>query len=409
MNRHVMKRAEAVSPRLASWIRRSGDSLGHNSKAAGRPRVFSHAVWTLFLLLGSAGSSGCNPADQVEQHVMPRERTGLPEPVRLPPAPQQAAEAVRSRMVTAIAKLPSATWFFKAVGPVQDMETALPQLMEFFKSVSFNEQGQPQYAAKAGWQEATARPGRFQTFVFGPDGKTTIELAISELGPNQDIPSNVNRWRRDQLGLSALDDTAANASLDSLPYQGGEFLLFDEIGMYRGGMSGPAMNAGAMNQSVPTAETPPPTASDNKAATPPLDFTVPTGWSQSPNPMFAAVRLEHNDGDKKVAISVSEMNPELNKWETALGSWLAELELPDLKAEQIEPFISEAAIDGQPGKQVKLLMPDAAKGIVAIRVERDGRAWFVKLSGERSLVESSLADLEAFLKSIKFKPTTDNQ
>ena len=359
---------------------------------------------------------GCGPVDRIEQHVMPRERTGIPEAVRVPatqnPAAQnQSAPAVRSRMVTAIAPLPSATWFFKAVGPVEDMEAVLPALTSFFQSVRFDAQGRPEYSPPTSWKKGAARPGRYETLLLGPGETVSVELAISELGPNQDLTSNVNRWRRDQLGLSALDETAARESLRPLAYQGGEFLLFDEVGMYRGGMSGPMSGAvsPANSAALPTADTTTTKKDTSESDPPPIEFVAPAGWTQLPNPMFAAVRFERVAGDKKAAISVSEMNPALNTWETALGSWLEELELPGLDAAQVGPFVSEVTIGGQTGKQIRLLIPDATKGIIAARVEQGGRAWFVKLAGEKSLVENSQGDLTAFIESIRFKPAADSK
>ena len=313
--------------------------------------------------------------------------------------------------MTAIASLPTATWFFKAVGPVEDMEAVLPSLTNFFQSVRFDAQGKPEYTPPSNWKKGAARPGRFETLLLGPGETTSVELAISELGPNQDLTSNVNRWRRDQLGLTALDETAARESLKPLAYQGGEFLLFDEVGMYRGGMGGPMSGAAppAGPATLPTAEAPNAQRNLDSASSPPLEFVAPPGWTQLPNPMFAAVRFERVDGDKKAAISVSEMNPSLNTWETALGSWLEELELPGLDVAQVGPFISDVTIDGQTGKQIRLLIPDATKGIVAARVEQGGRAWFVKLAGEKSLVENSQGDLATFIESIRFKPATDSK
>jgi len=137
---------------------------------------------------------GCGAVDRIEQHVMPRERTGIPEAVRVPtaqnpaaqiPAAQnQSAQAIRSRMVTAIAPLPSATWFFKAVGPVEDMEAVLPALTSFFQSVRFDAQGRPEYSPPTIWKKGAARPGRYETLLLGPGETPSVELAISELGPN---------------------------------------------------------------------------------------------------------------------------------------------------------------------------------------------------------------------------------
>lgn len=303
------------------------------------------------------------------------------------------------------------------------MEAVLPNLTSFFQSVRFGAQGRPEYSPPTSWKKGAARPGRYETLLLGPGETVSVELAISELGPNQDLTSNVNRWRRDQLGLSALDETAARESLRPLAYQGGEFLLFDEVGMYRGGMSGPmsgavspANSAAPANSAVPansaalpTADTTTTKKDTSESDPPPIEFVAPAGWTQLPNPMFAAVRFERVAGDKKAAISVSEMNPALNTWETALGSWLEELELSGLDAAQVGPFVSEVTIGGQTGKQIRLLIPDATKGIIAARVEQGGRAWFVKLAGEKSLVENSQEDLTAFIESIRFKPAADSK
>lgn len=372
----------------------------------GRSRPSRLAFW--MVLFGLLNVFGCNPADQIERHVMSYEKTGIPEQVRLPPTATAGTAAVRSRMVTAIAALPTTTWFFKATGPVEAVEAAYPNLREFLQAVRFNDNGQPQYTPPAEWQEAPLRPGRFQTFLFGPGEQKTIELAISELSPNQDLPSNVNRWRG-QLELPPLDDSAANSSLAKLAYQGGEFLMFDEVGMYRGGMAPaassahpviPGSNPPASETNAGSATGEPPSEGDKPE---PLEYAIPANWERLPKAMFATIKLERKSADRKAAISVSEMNPELNTWDSALGSWLAELELSGLDVAQVEPFVSEVVIDGQTGKQVRLLMPDAAKGVLAARVERGGRAWFVKLSGEKTLVEESIGDWEAFIRSIRFK------
>ncbi len=358
---------------------------------------------TAMLIAMLPGISGCGPVDRVERHVLSFEETGIPEPIRLPPSATAETPAVRSRMVSAIASLPTATWFFKAVGPVEDVAAAYPALEEFLSSVRFDEQGQPVFSAPDKWQVSGPRPGRFQTYLLGPAEQATIELAISELGPNQDLPSNVNRWRG-QLELAPLADAAATESLQTLAYQGGEFLLFDEIGMYRGGMSSgpggpsPAIAANSLPTASATGSGEPP-----RAEPAPFGYTLPEGWSVLPNAMFAALKMERSVGDRKAAISVSEMNPELNSWESALGSWLAELELTGMDPSQVAPFESAIEMDGHSGRQIRLLMPDAAKGIIAVRVERDGRAWFVKLSGDKSLVEESQTALDDFLKSIRFK------
>lgn len=351
---------------------------------------------------------GCRKSSGIQHYVLPRERSGLPEEVRLPD-PVSAPAAVHSRMQTAIAQLPQATWFFKTVAPVADFEAVESTLSQFLQSIQFDSMGRPNWTLPAGWIDAGSTPDRFRTIQIPTEAGKTLEMSVTELGPQQDLAQNVNRWRASQLELEPLDEEAAIRSLRELNYVGGKFLVFDEQGMYRGGMSprpgGSGLPAGHPPAGMPPAGLPS-EASGNRAgseAQTPIQYESPPGWESIPNPMFAALKLEKSSNEQRAAITVSELDAGLNSWETGVGSWLAELERSDLPADQIQARVSSRTIAEQPATLVRLIFPDSPKAICAARLEKDQRAWYFKLSGDRDLVEQSQAEFERFLDSVRFQ------
>jgi hypothetical protein len=91
------------------------------------------------------------------------------------------------------------------------------------------------YDAPAGWKKMPARQFRLVTFAIG-DGKLT-ECVVTQLaGDGGGIAENVNRWRRDQMGLPP----ASNADLARLPtlkVLGVDATLVDLTGHFKDSMT----------------------------------------------------------------------------------------------------------------------------------------------------------------------------
>jgi len=156
------------------------------------------------LLLGL--SLGCDEAPSIVQHKVHKSRSGL-EALRetkrpaMPPQQTPVTAATKNRMVVAVFDNPDKTWFFKVIGPVEQVNASEEQCRAFFDSVKF-EDGQPQWDAPEQWSTGGPRKMRFATLLIsGSDEESKpLELAVSSLGPNQNMLLNVNRWRG-QLGL----------------------------------------------------------------------------------------------------------------------------------------------------------------------------------------------------------------
>ena len=199
----------------------------------------------ILLAFAFALGSGCNSEPSIEVHKIPKSRSGLEklrEKKQVSTDPSQPRQKT-TRMAVAIFDNPDATWFVKVVGPIAQVDATEPQWQAFFQALKF-EDGKPTWTLPEGWSVAGPKPMRFETLVIG-DTQPPLEVAISDLGPNQDLLLNVNRWRVSQLGLPPAAQSDLDEMLKKQTSEVGEFLVFDTTGFGSGQMSPPFASGAA--------------------------------------------------------------------------------------------------------------------------------------------------------------------
>lgn len=356
-------------------------------------------VWT------AIAATGCQPNEEIAVRQMPAWKTGLPEPRALPSMGMPAGKSISGprRMVVAIAARPDATWFFKIDDRAGQVNASESIWKPFLQQVQFDDRGQPQWKLPENWQAMPGNQDRFATLKLPaptsePSASETspasfLDMAISRLAANQDLLSNVNRWRG-QLGLPPTNADELKSSLQSIEYVGGQFIVFD----------------GVSTGSSPSASTPaqPPAVNDETIPIP-LEYSAPDSWAKLPPTMFTAVKFSKSaksagSEDQELTIAVTPMALR-NTWEDSISSWLAEAELSgnDLAARIADTQSIE--VGGIQGKFIVLSddPSDTGRAVAAARVEYNDQAWYFKMIGSRKLVLDSQAELQAFLKSIRFK------
>ena len=196
----------------------------------------------MLLALVFALGSGCDKEPSIVRHKIPKSRSGL-EKLREKQASTMSPQSRQktTRMAVAIFENPDATWFVKVVGPIAQVDATEPQWQAFFQALKF-ENGNPVWDLPEGWSVAGPKPMRFETLVIG-DTQPPLEVAISSLGPNQDLLLNVNRWRVSQLGLPPAVQGDLNGILQEEKSETGEFLVFDTTGFGSGQMTPPFARA----------------------------------------------------------------------------------------------------------------------------------------------------------------------
>ena len=349
-------------------------------------------------------SVGCSPDPKIVRHSIPKERSGL-EKLRQPDPLTQTAfappeAAVKTRMVVAIFQNPEATWFFKVSGPAEQVSSTEDQWKAFFKTVKFTA-GEPTWEKPENWSVAGPKPMRHTTLIIGKS-EPPLELAISSLGPDQDLLLNINRWRG-QIGLSPSTTEQLDGQIQNLESDGGKYLVFDAQGSGSGGMRPPFAGGGApFANRQPQA---PAIAEGSGAGSKDLSFETPDGWSEGKSNSMVRARLIKKVETAEVQITVIEMPADANEWEPNVSRWANQVGLDSLSAEQIDERVSELTIDGVKGKSVDLvdLESDSPTGTIAGMVKRNGSAWFLKLTGDKKLVDASRETFEEFLGSLRFK------
>ena len=378
---------------------------------------------SLFLLIALntlAATTGCKPEEQITVYRIPKAVSGL-EGIRDAAAvsPNQAAPPTTAtkkagqatRMVVALFQRSDAAWFFKISGSPEDVSATQSKWTDFVDKVKFGEQSgdqkaeEPEWTLPDGWTTGPPAPFRFATVKL-PDSE--IEIRISKLGGQQDLLSNVNRWRTSQLGLPAATADNVDAQFQKKEGQGGEYLLFDQQGVSTGqSMGGPFMNRRPAPPA--TAKASPAQVSANVAAAPKFDLTPPKGFELGKTSPMVVARFVKESDQGAVQISVVPLTA-VNKWDDNVNFWRQSVGLERIDDAEIEKDSSAIEVSGIEGRRIELLdEPDgdvdqeADKGLVGVMVKKGDLAWFFKMLGPRGLVEDNMPVFDQFLESFKFK------
>lgn len=373
--------------------------------------AFDYLTAIAVFLLVLCFNLGCEQPPTIVQHKVHKSRSGLDalRESKQPSFPVQQAPVgtTKTRMFVAIFDNPDKTWFFKVNGPVEQVNATEDQWLSFLDSVKF-EAGEPKWSAPDQWSTAGPKPMRFATLVIRdsdeeskPPKSKPLELAVSNLGPNQNMLLNVNRWRG-QLGLDKLTQEQLGDHLKTKKTEHGEYLYYDGQGTGSGTMRPPLAGGGFHGGKAPFVGGSP--MGRGAPAMRALKFTAPEGWSAGKTSSMVQARFSKTDGEAKAQITVTEMPADANQWMPNIKRWAGQVGLDQLTDQQLTTRTSEIKVDEVAGKLVDLAADsEAEQGVIAAMVKRKGSAWFFKLSGDRGLVDQSREEFEAFMETVRYQ------
>ena len=307
------------------------------------------------------------------------------------------------RMLAAIVLKDDTAWFFKLMGPKDEVQEQAEGFRELIESLKFVG-GKPKWSAPDTWVERPAAGLRFATILVDPKNPdlelTVISLPNPAGADSRDYQlANVNRWRG-QLGLEPMSLAALEKESEQIKFEGGTALMVNLLGT-SGGTGGMGRPPFAGTPRPPRDNTPPPAESSA------LKFDKPDGWEEGELVVSrGGITLRHEaaftaaDGEQEVEVTVDRLplaRPALanvNRWRQQVGlSPLDEAAYRE-SAEQIE-------LAGEPADYVQLVgEQETVLGVIA---QRDGQAWFIKLKGENELAASERERFEKFVRSIRFE------
>jgi hypothetical protein len=319
---------------------------------------------------------GCTSAE-IERYEAPREE-------RAPLFPDNP----KVRLLGAIAVHGDSTWFFKLVGPVEDVAPQKTAFDKFIRSVRFTDQADPPitWTVPEGWTKEKPPASRYAQFRLGPKEKP-LELSVTRLGREGEASSvlaNVNRWRKNDLGLGRAIHEA------DLPH-----VSWDEA------INGVAITV--VDMGGPGAVKPATRPRPGGLGRPSFRYTAPDDWDPMPPNrqagQQAAFRI--SDGKRTADMTVSivggTLEQNVNRWRDQVGL----KELPDA---EVRKSLQSIRVAGEPADYVDVAGPEGPnrRRILGVILTREGRTWFFKLSGPAELVEKEKARFEQFMGSVRF-------
>jgi hypothetical protein len=180
---------------------------------------------------------GCGQREEIRRYQVAKQRAEAGENSAVGPIGQMAAAGtphgpVGGRMLGAIVPRGDRAWFFKAVGPVDQMADYLDEFRAFVRSIRFAGE-EPALDLPAGWRRQSASGMRFATIEFGPEEDpielSVIALAIPDGEVDQCVVLNVNRWRQ-QMGLEPQSAAELAEQTEEIPVDGATAFLVDLTG-----------------------------------------------------------------------------------------------------------------------------------------------------------------------------------
>ncbi len=219
---------------------------------------------------------GCDRSAEVNRYQVPTEAVPATAAVNTAPA-----SSTQQRMLAAIVPVDGQVWFFKAMGPVAQVEPIAAEFQQFLKTVSFVSPEQPKWTLPEGWTEQPGNQFRYATLMAQGIEVTVSNLAAPGGNATPDyILANINRWR-DQLQLSPIHADQMEQAAQSTQIAKRTAYLVDIAGLASATspmMRGPFQSPGSSAAAVPSTRGS--AASGGTASAGGLTYTKPDSWQE---------------------------------------------------------------------------------------------------------------------------------
>lgn len=180
----------------------------------------------------------------------------------------------------------------------------------------------------------------------------------------------------------------------------------DDTRSYRVPKESPAMTSAGLPAGHPDVSASGPSAAP--IATPRLSWTKPEGWNEAPPGQMRAASFNVKGEDGKQAdVSIIPLPGAAGGDVANVNRWRGQVGLSPLSAEELAKTAEAVEIASQPAQLYDVAGAATGSGdptrILGVIQQRDGMAWFFKMTGNDSLVAKEKSAFVAFLKSVKYE------
>lgn len=294
-------------------------------------------------------------------------------------------------MLVGIFENQKSTWTFKVTGPPSKLTNQEKAIADFFDQVDFDD-GQAVWDLPEGWSKGPDKMARFATLMIDAQ-PPAVEMSIMKLPGGQDLLLNANRWLG-QLELPEVTQDTLETCLKEIKSEKQSYHLFDATGTGSGSMRPPFAGMGNRRPTPSPLQTAP-------TPKPPFTFDAPDGWEEGKSSGMVPVRLSKQKDDDRVEITIVKLFAATNDWESNVQRWAGQVQM-EMTPEEMEEATETVTLDGTEGQLIRLFSKSNPTAIIGGMVKRDQTAWFLKLSGTKTLVEQESDTFLKLIESIKF-------
>ncbi|HMC12601.1 MAG TPA: hypothetical protein VKH44_14980, partial [Pirellulaceae bacterium] len=152
----------------------------------------SARAFASILAAALAYALGCQKAEQIHTYIVPKETKATAVADATDTKPGEPTD----RMLAAILPAGGQAWFFKAVGPIADIDKHEKEINDFFANLTLAPDGRVNWKLPAGWKEEAGNGIRLATIVVPGDKRLEITVSTATWSDSQkSMLDNVNRWR----------------------------------------------------------------------------------------------------------------------------------------------------------------------------------------------------------------------
>jgi hypothetical protein len=311
--------------------------------------------------------------------------------------PAVRTQSVRGdrRLLAAVVPYGDRTWFFKLVGPTDAVAEHAERFDQFIRSLRFGADRPVSWEVPQGWIEQAGTRSRFATFQVGSEERP-MELSVIPLGREAgSLLANVNRWRRNDLGLTdEMSETELGGITREVQLDGTQATIVDIVA--RAGLP-------AGHPPVSTS------GSEGSQQRPVVQYTVPTGWKEiASRSAFRVASFEVIAGGQRADVSISPLAGTAGGLLANVNRWRREqLGLPVIDEAELRRSLHTIDVAGTAAQYVELVGPESAgperQSILGVILQRADQTWFFKMTGPADLVAQQKSAFEEFVRSIKFE------
>lgn len=304
------------------------------------------------------------------------------------------------RLLAAIFQQGDATWFFKLMGSVPDVESVEKDYDKFLQSVQFKKAGETPpltFEAPASWQKGATSDLRFATLLPLPQTNPKFELTVIKLGKDSgSVLANINRWR-EQVGLEAVSDGDLGKFIKKTTIHGSEAILADFTGP--GGKKGMGMPPFAKMGKPPIPRPDQPTPGNNGLPSV-SKFQKPEGWDQIANLPMSVLTLRLSKDGSKLDVTVTPLAGNAGGLESNINRWRTQLNLAPWSPEEIAKNTKK--VDHPSGNALLIEITSPQESILGGIIGTQNTTWFIKLRGPAALAATQKTNFEKFITSLGF-------